>query len=865
MSLRIPWDNFEIALMFEVYQHMAMGKPLRSAAQELSGLLRQKAINQGLEIDDIFRNTNGMVFYLKRTEYLFTDGKSGLDGAQKNVVEMFDLYHHNHTKYEEILAEAQKLAGITAAFGASDKSAATRKDVKEVNEWSKEIEDRFAKWMSTRITPAQRSVQLPTYKMIDEFCLSRGILRKSIFEIIDVSALNKAFSSLQGNKVFKRKYRSQIALSALRNYISFVKAEHAQLQELLVSREKKDYISSEGTTVASTPTISVKQNVDIPFVDSSIGVKEASSHSEQQKKAVQNDPLTAFRCWMQTKGMSERTSIVYASALRQCARFALSKGYADLDFYQMDSAQMALECRTRLMEDAEFVAMNTRRSNQFSACMTKYVDYLQERSHHNEEEPCEPQSQMIVDSRWKEILEKDFPDGYILNDSLCQFQAAGMWQERFGEACPLESDAIDQVISACGSVKDGRVYICNEEEDHLLQEIADMIADLLRTYSNVYTVQVYQRYREALMALSIYTEKVMIQQVLQYAKGRFVLSYNAFFIKAGDNTTVAQDCERVLRQHGGAMSVQDVSKVLWFIPYDTVYHSLSVNERCINVATGTWMLVEHFPFSKEDAVLIENMLNECFLSKEYIPNAELFPLIQKNLPQIADNVSGINVSGLFNIVEYYLKERFSFSKSIISPKGKTIDNRVLFRRFSSEREHFSLAELDAFASELSTPIYWESTMAGGAVRISANEFVNRSQIHFDVEAIDKVLENICPGDYLSFYQVPKGMFVLLPSCGYPWNGYLLSSYVYGFSRVFRMSYNSLGKTGYYGAMVRKNCKELDTYEKLIVRVLADDNTWKTQADALNMIVNQGYQATRKLKGIENMIVQANKNKTNDGR
>ena len=54
MSLRIPWDNFEIALMFEVYQHMAMGKPLRSAAQELSGLLRQKAINQGLEIDDIF-------------------------------------------------------------------------------------------------------------------------------------------------------------------------------------------------------------------------------------------------------------------------------------------------------------------------------------------------------------------------------------------------------------------------------------------------------------------------------------------------------------------------------------------------------------------------------------------------------------------------------------------------------------------------------------------------------------------------------------------------------------------------------------------------------------------------------------------
>ena len=112
MPIRIPWDDYEIALMFEVYQKMADGMTLNVAAQELSKQLRQKAINQGIEIDDVFRNTNGMVFYLKRTEYLFTNGKSGMSGAQKNVVKMFELYQQNPLAYQQILMEARRMAGL---------------------------------------------------------------------------------------------------------------------------------------------------------------------------------------------------------------------------------------------------------------------------------------------------------------------------------------------------------------------------------------------------------------------------------------------------------------------------------------------------------------------------------------------------------------------------------------------------------------------------------------------------------------------------------------------------------------------------------------------------------------------------------
>ena len=55
-----------------------------------------------------------------------------------------------------------------------------------------------------------------------------------------------------------------------------------------------------------------------------------------------------------------------------------------------------------------------------------------------------------------------------------------------------------------------------------------------------------------------------------------------------------QDARKVLREHGGAMPVDDVAKVLWFIPRDTIYHSLSVDDDSINIGSSTWMLAEHF-------------------------------------------------------------------------------------------------------------------------------------------------------------------------------------------------------------------------------------------------------------------------------
>ena len=265
--------------------------------------------------------------------------------------------------------------------------------------------------------------------------------------------------------------------------------------------------------------------------------------------------------------------------------------------------------------------------------------------------------------------------------------------------------------------------------------------------------------------------------------------------------------------------------------------------------------------TREGAGKIGDMLDEYFLTVNYVQASDLMPLLENRLPGIADDLNGMNNMAIFNIVAYYLRDRFSFTKAIIAPKGSSIDFNNLFKSFAAEHDTFTLADLETLAYELKlSMIYWESIYAGGAVRISKTDFVNARLIDFDVDAIDAVLQDFCPGDYLPLMAVSSAMMMHLPSVGYQWNGYLLQSYVFGFSKVFGLSYSSFGKTGYYGAMVRRSCKTINNYGSLIEQVLTDDDTWVTTADALDMLVKRGYQAVRKYKGIDTAAAKAKQNK-----
>lgn len=108
MALRIPWDKQETALLIDAYLRVK-NKELsqQEAVKEISELLRRRAILSGMEIDDVFRNTNGIAMQMKIIGGLVDDHPSSLHSATKMFNEMVALYKSTPAEFHEILLQAK--------------------------------------------------------------------------------------------------------------------------------------------------------------------------------------------------------------------------------------------------------------------------------------------------------------------------------------------------------------------------------------------------------------------------------------------------------------------------------------------------------------------------------------------------------------------------------------------------------------------------------------------------------------------------------------------------------------------------------------------------------------------------------------
>lgn len=112
MAVRIGWDEYEVALLIDACNKIRDNKEDKNKCiHKLSCLLRQRAIANGIEIDEVFRNENGITLQMTKMEYLLTDGEKGLPEASKLYIEMAEMSKLHTDEFEKILALAKKQIG----------------------------------------------------------------------------------------------------------------------------------------------------------------------------------------------------------------------------------------------------------------------------------------------------------------------------------------------------------------------------------------------------------------------------------------------------------------------------------------------------------------------------------------------------------------------------------------------------------------------------------------------------------------------------------------------------------------------------------------------------------------------------------
>lgn len=979
MAQRVPWDMSEAVIMLNALISAREGRMSRKDAIEaVSSELRVRAKRNGIEVDDIFRNVNGITLQMSTMEYILTNGEKGMKKSSmsklfQNVVAM---YRNDRATYEKTLREARNVP------------------------YTKSIEDQYFAWLKTQVSPAQLSELYMVYTDIEDFCLKRSIIKKKLFALTALADIRKVMNTVDSNKVFRFTYKKNLSKmsSAMRFYYRFVK-EHPELLiqaapmksiqnatpmeiepvepflELVQYREtaapstvgtaaykidftnirslaftqptEYSYFGEEQDKVNSWTQLYVQvakcllddyPDVLRSYINRNIGgqgrydfADEAGISSMTAPKKVQDNfyletnisatdiagkikklldicnvdyenlevyyqrrdsteprmisttrtgnstdssdaesSKEQFISWMRQTGSATGTIRSYVSAIGQSGKAANEYGICDTDLFLIEDANKLQQILGNLLKISAFRDLNAQQHNRFRVAVSKLVAY---RSNigtiiaHTRLEEKLPELKAVepvikpqglpeeTRIRYTEILSEHFgEDGYQTGRPIFRGRFKRFYAEKYGCSPAETNDRIDEIMSMVGTKRDDRVF--PKQDDSQNDLVMEIVSDILSAFASgataVYIEAVYDKYQQPLADnLHIYNQDALASLLVAHANGKYIQRYS-FLTNNFSGANAQEDLLHIVKTFHQPQDYAAIHEKAWFIPYERMKTILVTTASIVNVAAETYFYAPNLPVSADELAHLSSLMNEELSYHSHITDVRLMQLIAEKCPSIATNTDGYTTYGLRNCLGYILRDQFAFNGPIITLKGKELSMADVFTEFVKDHEVLSVDELSALSNEMNIVIYWDSVLSE-MIRVSATELVRKDQIKFDVETIDEILDGMCPGDYVPLPEI--NLFLYFPNIGYPWNSYLLESYLFGCSKKFRLLHSSFIKTGVYGAMVRKDA-DFPDYRSLLVDVLSKSNALDSTGEALQYIVGKGYQQRRRYEGIETVIQEA---------
>lgn len=261
MPARIPWSQHEVALLFDAYLRAAKGADLQQTAAQLSVTLREMAQRAGVDIDETYRNVNGIKMQLANVQYLFTGGVKGLSGASGMIRQMYEQYQADPSKYQSILKEAILMTGTP----------------------STSVQDAFFAY-------AQGKIGLPTRILSDylqkaaDYCH----LKQPLLGITDVQEVRRIQQKVAEGKLLRFRYGkdAQTIRNVTQLYYNFVKSY----------RETK---AQPATQLGSTPSVTKEEPpqltaeaVDVPpALEVGEVMQDADEPADLNEEISETDPV----------------------------------------------------------------------------------------------------------------------------------------------------------------------------------------------------------------------------------------------------------------------------------------------------------------------------------------------------------------------------------------------------------------------------------------------------------------------------------------------------------------------------------------------------------------------------------------------
>lgn len=228
MTVRIGWDEYEVALLIDACNRIRDNKIDKAeCVHKLSNSLRQRAKANGINIDEVFRNENGIALQMIKMEYLLTDGKKGLPGASKLYIEMAKMSKLNSDEFEKILILAKEQIGYKEAMN------------------NMNTREKFIQWLSSN--PISKYSSNTIVNALDEgseYCCSRSLSKVSFWDMNNKNEFITVASKLLGMKIYRLMHKKT----------ANVKIDHTEeIEEYFLSAGKPMRLDDVFSTLSHIP------------------------------------------------------------------------------------------------------------------------------------------------------------------------------------------------------------------------------------------------------------------------------------------------------------------------------------------------------------------------------------------------------------------------------------------------------------------------------------------------------------------------------------------------------------------------------------------------------------------------------------
>ena len=394
------------------------------------------------------------------------------------------------------------------------------------------------------------------------------------------------------------------------------------------------------------------------------------------------------------------------------------------------------------------------------------------------------------------------------------------------------------------------VMLSEELKDELLNYIESAFAD---GKAAIYYQAIFAEFSDAFLDYHIHDADMLKSYLTFIGDGRFFINRSFISKTPAVSMDPLSEVRSCLQDYGRPATYDEIFAALPHLPQSKIKFILASNVEFVNNGRSEYFHESIVHLSDEELDGIAEIIQRTIDEKDFIGGNELYDAIRAKYPYIIDENHALSMYGFRDALKAKLGDKFSFKGNIISRSGQELSMADVFAKYARSHDTFTLSELQSLANNLATPIYFEAIYEN-SLRISRDQFVAKTAAHFPVETMDEALDRICMGKYIPLLEATN--FGAFPYVGFPWNIFLLEHYVASYSQKYMLLHSSFNGTECAGAIVKRSAG-IDSFDDLIVDLLANNQIEMKKAPVLQFLSDKGYLARRRYSEIESLIIKAN--------